>query len=117
MRVDSPHPEKRAHERIPALIDIHCFSIDCYGTITNLSVNGMFITSQKMSFPFDTKFEICIPLQEDELKVGVRVNRITKSTGYYDGVAVELVNPSEKYLQFISRLRASDRSLVSFHNI
>jgi hypothetical protein len=97
--------EKRTFERIPAAIDFHCFNISSFGTITNLSANGMFIRSQKMSFPFSAYFEICIPVKEDELRVCARVNRITKTNGYYDGIAVELVNPSQKYFEFISKLR------------
>lgn len=108
-----PHLEKRAFERIPARIDFHCFNIDCFGTITNISANGMFIRSQKMKFPFDAYFEILIPLKEEKLKVCARVKRVTRSRSYYDGMAVELVNPSRRYLEFVSRLRfytATDRS-------
>lgn len=100
-----PQLEKRAFERIPARIDFHCFNIDCFGTITNLSAKGMFIRSQNMSFPFATYFELLIPLKKHELKLCARVKRITKSRCYYDGIAVELVNPSREYLEFVSRLR------------
>ncbi|KPK01157.1 MAG: hypothetical protein AMK71_06655 [Nitrospira bacterium SG8_35_4] len=100
-----PHLEKRAFERIPARIDFHCFNIDSFGTITNLSANGMFIRSEKVNFPFASYFELSIPLQKQELKLCARVKRITKSRCYYDGMAVELVNPSRQYLEFISRLR------------
>jgi hypothetical protein len=112
----TPHSEKRAFQRIPAVIDFHCFNIDCFGTITNLSANGMFIRSKKMSFPFESQFEICIPFNEGELKVRVKVKRITKSTDYYDGIAVELVNPSKNYLEFITKLRSGDKPRNSIHN-
>lgn len=99
------HLEKRAFERIPARIEFHCFNIDCFGTITNLSGNGMFIRSQNMNFPFAAYFELSIPLKKHELKLCARVKRLTKSRCYYDGIAVELVNPSREYLEFVSRLR------------
>lgn len=113
---DTPHLEKRAFERIPAHVDFHCFNIDCFGTITNLSANGMFIRSQKMRFPFETQFEILIPLKGEELRVCARVRRITRSRSYYDGIGVELVNPSKNYLEFISRLRFYTAPDHSCHN-
>ena len=65
----------------------------------------MFMKSPNMKFPFETYFEILIPLREDVLKLCARVKRITRSRWYYDGMAVELVNPSREYLEFVSRLR------------
>ena len=111
-----PHLEKRAFERIPSRIDFHCFNIESFGTITNLSANGMFIRSQKMSFPFAAYFELSIPVKEEELKLCARVKRITRSRCYYDGMAVELVNPSRKYLEFLSRLRFYTTTDTSCHN-
>ena len=108
--------EKRAFERIPAVIDFHCFNMDCFGIITNISANGMFIKSNNMSFPFETKFKLCIPVKERKLNIKVRVNRITKSTGYYDGIAVELVNPSKKYLEFFTGIRSSDKPWNVIHS-
>ena len=105
----TPYLEKRAFQRLPAVIEFHCFNIYCYGTITNLSAKGMFIKSKHMSFPFESQFEICIPFNKSELKVAVKVNRITKSDSYYDGIAVELVNPSQKYLEFITGLISRDK--------
>lgn len=101
------HLGNRACERIPARIDFSCCDIDCFGTITNISANGMFIRSQKMSFPFDSQFEICITLKEEVLKVCVKVNRITKSSGYYDGIGVELLNPTQKYLELVDSLKSA----------
>jgi len=100
-----PHLEKRTFERMPVRIDFHCVDVECFGTIMNLSANGMFITSQNMTFPFETHFEILIPLKEEVLRLCARVKRITRSGWYYDGIAVELVNPSREYLEFVSRLR------------
>jgi hypothetical protein len=96
--------EKRAFKRMPAIIECHCCNIECFGTITNLSANGMFIRSQKISFPLESQFEICIPLKEKILAVCVQVNRLTKSNSYYDGVGIELVDPSQEYLDFVSTL-------------
>ena len=111
-----PRLEKRVFDRIPAVIDFHCFNIYCFGTIINLSASGMFLRLQRMNFPFETQFEICIPLGKDELKFWVRVKRISKSDGYYDGVAVELLNPPKKYLKFITGLQSAETNPGSSQN-
>ena len=110
------HLEKRAFSRIPALIDFHCFNIHCFGTITNISANGMFMKSQNMSFPFKSQFNIHIPVKNKGLDVHVKVVRITKSSRYYDGIGVKLLNPTEKYLEFISNLNFDNTSKKSIHN-
>jgi len=96
--------EKRAPQRIPVRIEFHCCNIDCFGTIMNLSASGMFIKSKKIKFPIESQFEISIPLKDNLLSVHVKINRITNTNGYYDGIGIELVNPSRKYLDFISTL-------------
>jgi hypothetical protein len=97
--------EKRAFERVPASLEFHCFNMDYFGTVTNLSEKGMFIRSQKISFPLDLQFNISIPLKEETLNVPVKVNRITKSNNYYDGMGVELLKQPHKYFKFINRLK------------
>ena len=100
----TPHLEKRDSERILALIECHCCDIECYGTITNLSSSGMFIRSEKITFPLESQFDICIPLKEEILDMSVRINRMIKSNGYYDGIGVRILNPSKQYLEFVSQL-------------
>jgi len=99
--------EKRAVERIPIQIDFHCFQMDCFGTIANLSETGMFISSNKITFPFKYQFNIYIPLKGDMLNIRVQVNRLNKAHGYYDGLGVELINPPLAYLEFVSYLKSS----------
>lgn len=101
--------ERRASERIPAIIECHCCNIECFGTITNISENGMFIRSQKISFPLESSFEVCIPHNEEALNVRIKVNRLTKTNGYYDGIGVELVDPSGKYLEYVQSLKAAPK--------
>jgi len=104
-----PHRERRDSARIVALIECHCCNIECFGTIANISENGMFIRSEKISLPLESQFDICIPFKEEVLNVHVIINRMTKSKGYYDGIGVGIFNPSEKYLEFINQLRLSSR--------
>ena len=96
--------ERRASGRIPAVIECHCCNIECFGTITNISENGMFIRSQKISFPLDSTSELCISHNGEALNVRIKVSRITKTNGYYDGIGAELLGPSDKYLKYVRSL-------------
>ncbi|UCD34628.1 MAG: PilZ domain-containing protein [Nitrospiraceae bacterium] len=98
-------PEKRSSQRIPADLELTCCNRENFGTLTNLSMNGMFIKSKNISFPFQLQFEISIPLKEETLSVPVRVSRITKSNGYYDGIGVELLKRPGKYIKFMNRMK------------
>ncbi len=99
--------EKRAFQRVPVRIEFQCCNIDCYGIITNLSANGIFIKSNKITFPLESQFELCIPLKKNPLNVRVKINRITKSSGYYDGIGVEVLGHPQKYLELVCRLKVS----------
>ncbi len=100
---------KRSFDRTSADLEFRCFDEDNFGTVKNLSENGMFITSKKISFPLESQFEIFFPLKSKKLKIPVRVRRITKSNGYYDGIGVELLKPNQKYLTFVHKLKGSKR--------
>jgi hypothetical protein len=99
--------EKRTCKRIPADLEFHCFNINNFGIVTNISEKGMFIKSQKIEFPLKMQFEISISAKEETLNIPVKVNRITKSNGYYDGMGVELLEQPQKYLKHIQRLKLS----------
>lgn len=99
--------EKRAFQRLPVRIEFQCCNINCYGIIRNLSANGIFIESKKITFPLESQFEICFPLKTDPLNVRVKVNRITKSNGYYDGIGVEVLGKQKKYLELVCRLKVA----------
>jgi hypothetical protein len=88
--------EKRTFKRIPVDLEFHCFNINNFGTVTNISEKGMFIKSQKIKFPLEMQFEISISSKEETLNVHVKINRITKSNGYYDGMGVELLEQPQK---------------------
>jgi len=99
--------EKRAFERISASLEFHCFNIDYYGTVKNLSEKGMLIKSQKINFPLELQFYMSITLREEIVNVPVEVRRITKSNGYYDSIGVEILEQPQKYLKLINRLRVA----------
>ncbi len=101
--------QKRAFDRIPVNLEVlyFCGSMIHNGTITNLSEKGMFI-STKMDFPFDSSFELLIPLNNEILNVPVKVKRIVKTDNFYDGIGVELLNPLPNYLRFVNNLRSHE---------
>ena len=101
--------KRRAFERIPSSLEFHSLNVDYFGVVTDLSENGMFIQSQKISFPFKLKFEIMIPLNEDMINVPVKVARVTKSKKFYDGIGVELLKPTKNYLQLVRKLRSANK--------
>ncbi len=108
--------ERRTLKRIPADLEFHSFNINNFGTVTNISEKGMFIESQEINFPLEMQFEISISVKEETLNIPVKVNRITKSNGYYDGMGVELLEQPQKYLKHIKRLRLSLKNRSHLHN-
>ncbi len=100
--------QRRNHERISSDIKIKfsCDNMDYCGTITNLSESGMFITTHDMCFPFDSKFEVIINFNGETLSLPVKVSRLTKTDDSYDGIAVELLNASNGYIELVKNLQS-----------
>lgn len=98
--------QRRAFERIPVEYKVRyfCGDIACIGTVTDLSENGMFIDTT-IDFPFDSNFELLLPLNDEVVKVSAIIKRVVKNRGVYEGMGVELVNPPENYLQFVDELK------------
>ena len=89
------------------MLECHCFNIEYFGTVVNLSEKGMFIRSQKITLPLESQFDIFIPLKEgDVLSIGVTVKRLIKSNGYYDGIGIELLNQPQEYLDLVRSLKS-----------
>jgi hypothetical protein len=72
----------------------------------NLSEKGILINT-KMTFPLKSKLEILIPLKEEILKVQGMITNFRKAGKIYNGIGVELLNPTKIYLKLISNLKAS----------
>ncbi len=100
--------KKRAFERIPKSIFVKFFSgnSEYPGIIMNLSEKGMFI-STKVTFPLKPKLEILIPLKEEILQLHGKIKSIGKAGKIYNGIGVELLNPTQNYLKFVSNLKTS----------
>ena len=100
--------EKRAVKRISTNLKVKfccCSTDDYYGTVTNLSENGMFITTQ-MCFPLETSFDIDIFSDTETLKVPVVVRWVRKSGRNYNGVGVKVTDPHPRYVNFVERLNS-----------
>ena len=98
---------QRAYQRIPADIKVKFFSgLDVYhGTATNLSEKGMFIKTT-INFPMKPNLRILIPYREKMLSINAWVKSFGMTGNVYNGVGVEILSPSQKYLEFIDRLRS-----------
>ncbi|UCH46228.1 MAG: PilZ domain-containing protein [Nitrospiraceae bacterium] len=96
--------EKRYYKRIDTSFESHCSDLKYFGTITNISGNGMFIKSPKINFPLNLKFELSIPVNEETINIPVIIKRLTKSNGYYDGMGVKVMDLQKKYLELLIRL-------------
>jgi hypothetical protein len=100
--------QRRAFDRVSANIPVRfsCCNVDYTGIIIDLSENGMYINMHEMSFPFDSRLEIIIPLNAIILKVPVEVSRITKTGNIFNGMGVYLSNAPEDYLDFVRQIKS-----------
>ena len=98
--------ERRAFKRIPTDIRVKFFfgTSICFGTIANLSENGMFVNTN-ICFPPYSTFEILLPLKENVLNISVMVRRMVKEGDFYNAMGVEVLDQPEEYLQFVQSLK------------
>ncbi len=105
------HPEKRACRRIPANLQARLFygNMIYTGTVTNLSENGMFI-STKVKFPVNSVFIMLMLINKHALKIPIKVRRtVSPENDYYPdyGMGVELVNAPQNYLDYVTGYQSS----------
>lgn len=113
--------EKRTFQRLPVNLQSRLFygNMIYTGIVTNLSENGMFITT-KVNFPVDSVFIAIILLDSHTISVPIKIRRTVRAeqsiSNEESGLGVGLLNTSKEYLDFISKTRAS-LSNVSEDNI
>jgi hypothetical protein len=102
--------ERRSYERITARlrVEFDCSNTICCGSVINLSEKGMLLRTPVIHFPLDQQFEIFIPLKSEVLIAPVKVSRLVKTRNFYDGMGIELIDPSEKYSEFINYLKKNN---------
>jgi hypothetical protein len=98
--------DKRRCERIAVRIRVRFYSCDksYSGTAINISKKGMYIVIRDMHFPLEQEFNISFPVERKVIQLPAAIKRIIKSPDSYDGLGVELLNPSQDYLSFLKRL-------------
>ncbi len=105
------HPEKRAYRRMPANLQARLFygNLIYTGTVTNLSENGMFI-STKVKFPVNSVFIMLVLVNDHALKIPIKVRRMVAPENNYCpdcGMGVELVNVPQNYLDYVTGYQSS----------
>lgn len=61
------------------------------------------LINTKLCFPLKSQFEILLPAENEILKLPVKVSRLLKKDNIYEGIGVELLAPSPKYLEFLDK--------------
>lgn len=99
--------QKRYCERIPGNVEARFFCSNALynGIITNLSEKGMCISTD-MCLPYNSMFEVLIPLKENVLEVPAKVRWVKKTNNEYDTMGVKLMEPPENYLDFVIGLKS-----------
>jgi hypothetical protein len=97
--------KKRAFERIDASLPVNyfCENILYSGKVKNLSENGMFISTSNL-LPCSNRIDLLMPLKEEVSKFPATIIRIEKINDLKYNIGVELLNPPQKYLKFVSNL-------------
>lgn len=101
------YKERRVFDRIPASVAVR-FTYNrmldslYYGTVDNISRNGMLIRTGTC-FPSHTNITLFI-YKEKILMVHAKVKRVIKADGFYRAMGIEVIEPSNEYLEFIYKL-------------
>ncbi len=98
--------KKRAVERLDANLEAE-FSLSdqvITGSIVNLSEKGFLLNTKKCP-PMRAKFDLTIWMDNEVLKMPVKVRRLVKKDHYYEAAGVEILNPPKQYLDLVNDLR------------
>lgn len=105
--------EKRTFQRLPVNLQSRLFygNMIYTGIVTNLSENGMFI-STKVSFPVDSVFIAIILLDTHTISIPIKIRRTVRTAEQLthteeSGIGVGLLNTSKDYLDFVGKTRTS----------
>jgi hypothetical protein len=98
--------KKRAYERIPVDLKADFFWSDQLNiaAVADLSENGLLVKTDVCP-PLRAKFDLNLPVEGDVLKIPVKVCRLVENDQDTEAIGVEILHPSEEYLNFVSTLR------------
>ena len=115
--------KKRTFNRISLSTDVPARLLhngDVYeGIVANISNKGMYIESETplpidarflKLHPFKYKFELLIPMKENDLKISVKLKRLIQKDDW-QGIGVEVNHPEMDYLEFVETLRTYPESV------
>jgi hypothetical protein len=104
MEESMPLIQRRAAQRKTINIGIRFFfsSANYSGIVTDISGHGMFIQSL-MTLPAGSLFPIIIHNEREVLIEHVRVNYLTKINNDISGMGVEILYPSQGYIEFVKK--------------
>ena len=74
------------------------------GTVTNISENGMYITTDQCPGDDTAQFRIAIPVNDSMLHVPGTLVRRAMMNGGCLGMGVTLQNPPQSYIDFVENL-------------
>jgi hypothetical protein len=99
----------RSSWRVPVRLNVtfHSGGNTYAGTITNLSEDGIFVSTNSLNIPPDPEFKISIPIAQQTVHLPARLVRTVKTNGHYNGFGVELINPPQQYLDYVDELMYS----------
>jgi hypothetical protein len=105
--------QRRAHDRVQTQLEakFYCGTKVNFGVITNISKNGLFI-STNVNFPVNINFDLLIPSNDELITIPVKISRLARSNGECSGIGVEVIDPPQKYLDYVSQLMAGPNSAV-----
>jgi len=97
---------RRSNLRIPIRLNVkfYCSEKVYSGTVTNISENGMFITTNEKCVPENQEFDLSIPLEDSMARIPVKVNRLVQMAGGRYGMGVVLLNPPPNYIDYVEHL-------------
>lgn len=100
--------ERRSHTRISTKIDARFFHGNLFysGSVSNISQKGMFINTKRL-LPSGAIFVVLIRIENQLLKVIARVKRNVRDNSDGDGMGVELLSPSDMYMDLVSGLQGN----------
>lgn len=107
---------KRQFERLDAKFQVSLFygNIVYPGMVTNLSENGMYISTRR-KLPVDAMLVTFLMIGDEPLKLPIQIMRSSNSVDMNDspdnGLGVQLITCSENYLDFFDKYRASTQQL------
>ncbi len=105
MEESTPLIQRRTAHRKTVNISIRFFfsNTNYSGLVTDLSVQGMFIQSL-ITLPSGSLFPIIIRNEQEVLIEHVRVKHFTETNNDISGMGVEILYPSQGYLEFVKKV-------------